>query len=378
MRQQLKSYFPDFYTSGALFSLMPNAPWNGVSASLEMDIAYLSWHSGIKPVSGIVNDFVKDDVLDKQKLADVLWKVFGKNWQRLWDAYVIEYVPIENYNVQEQVSRDLKDDRTITRDISKTGSVDTTDKIGSETSGKSVVDSSGTVNDTTNNNSTTTTNSTSITNSGQNEAGTVNYGKKVDTTRKVETTEDETTKVDYGKITDTDGQSDVYNYGFNSAAAVPTGRTIDSSKESQSGSDTTERKLAVNSDETASEVQSGEDKTTRTLTTNSKTSNEGESVVNGSGSSTRETKGDSTVTDTGSVDSTETIGTTTSDKTDDDTTDNLVEKEDILRTRKGNIGQNTYQELLRQEFELWKWNFYKRVFEDCDTFLTLSIYNYCY
>lgn len=53
--------------------------------------------------------------------------------------------------------------------------------------------------------------------------------------------------------------------------------------------------------------------------------------------------------------------------------------EDTTRNRSGNIGQNTYQELLTQEFELWKNNFYKMVFEDTDSYLTLSVYtNFCH
>lgn len=61
----------------------------------------------------------------------------------------------------------------------------------------------------------------------------------------------------------------------------------------------------------------------------------------------------------------------------DQTTDNDEENENIQRSRQGNIGQNSYQELLRQEFDLWKWNFYFQVFEDTDKFLALSVYTSC-
>lgn len=80
--------------------------------------------------------------------------------------------------------------------------------------------------------------------------------------------------------------------------------------------------------------------------------------------------------DHGGSDSTTSSGTNTN-KTTDDTTDTSTEDETISRTRVGNVGQNTYQELLRQEFELWRWNFFTQVFEDVDKFLVLSVYTDC-
>lgn len=65
----------------------------------------------------------------------------------------------------------------------------------------------------------------------------------------------------------------------------------------------------------------------------------------------------------------------------DTTVDAATGSEDTSLIRKGNVGQTSYQELLRQEFELWRWNFFTRVFEDTDKYLVLSVYsNYpdCY
>lgn len=86
---------------------------------------------------------------------------------------------------------------------------------------------------------------------------------------------------------------------------------------------------------------------------------------------------DDTSTETnGGTDTTTTTATGTS-KDIDDTTDMNEENETISRTRVGNTGQNTYQDLLRQEFELWRWNFFTQVFEDVDKFLVLSVYSDC-
>lgn len=75
-------------------------------------------------------------------------------------------------------------------------------------------------------------------------------------------------------------------------------------------------------------------------------------------------------------DTTTTASSSTS-KSNENTIDNVNEIEDIERTRQGNVGQNSYQELLRQEFELWRWNFFTQVFEDVDKFLVLSVYSSC-
>ena len=74
---------------------------------------------------------------------------------------------------------------------------------------------------------------------------------------------------------------------------------------------------------------------------------------------------------------TTTTKTSSTTKSNENTTDNVNETEDIQRTRQGNVGQNSYQDLLRQEFELWRWNFFTQVFEDVDKFLVLSVYSSC-
>lgn len=85
-------------------------------------------------------------------------------------------------------------------------------------------------------------------------------------------------------------------------------------------------------------------------------------------------------TNTTENDTTDTIEATGSDSGSTNGTlnrkDNGTETigESITRKRSGNTGQHTTQELLRQEFNLWKWNFYRQIFEDVDKVLTLSIF----
>lgn len=148
-----------------------------------------------------------------------------------------------------------------------------------------------------------------------------------------------TSSLEHGEQIKRDGEVDSYTYGFNSQEKVPTSVQI----------------------ETATDVHSGVDTTTT------------------SDHSTSDTTGTSHIDTT--THSEGTLNTTTkdvrADKTVEDTLDNLQGKEDTQRTRTGNIGVTTTQQMLQQEFELWRWNFFTRVFDDVDKFLCLSVYNDC-
>lgn len=170
-------------------------------------------------------------------------------------------------------------------------------------------------------NSTTTVDSTGDT--------TVNYGRVLDS--------DETSTVEHGHVIDTTAENNDFAYAFNSITPGPTAKSNETSKQTNSGTDTTKN--------VGKETSSGADITNTTGSENGTSS--------------------------------DTITQTTTDKTGDITTDTIGQQEDITRNREGNIGQNTYQSLLSEEFELWKWNFWKQVFSDLDSFLVLSYFDPC-
>lgn len=276
---QLKSYFPDYINSGAIFSKMTMAPWVDVTSGLDMDILYLSMYSGVKNASSFVTDFTVNGVADSVKLANLIWNMYGPQWRRLWDAYILEYNPINDYSIKEDIIRQGTDNRTIDKKTVDNGSVTQDDDY-----------------------TTTTT---------------------------LDDTVESNSKIEYGKIVDTQGRTEQFTFAFNTEATtpVPEANVTDSTVETQSGADVT----------TGTDTTTGTDITTR-KGTNTVTSND-------------------TITDNG--------------------TDNLERNETIIRTQTGNIGRNSYQELIRQEFELWKWNFYEQIFRDCDRILTLSIIDNC-
>lgn len=76
-------------------------------------------------------------------------------------------------------------------------------------------------------------------------------------------------------------------------------------------------------------------------------------------------------------------GTETTDRTNTDTynreytekgTDTTAGTSTRKLTRTGNIGTNTFQNLLQQERNIWMYNFFEQVFKDVDSVLTIPIY----
>lgn len=87
-------------------------------------------------------------------------------------------------------------------------------------------------------------------------------------------------------------------------------------------------------------------------------------------------------TTTGNLSETET-GTDTTDRTNTDTynrsytetgTDTTAGTRSRKLTRTGNIGTNTFQNLLQQERNIWMYDFFEQVFKDVDSVLTIPIY----
>lgn len=76
-------------------------------------------------------------------------------------------------------------------------------------------------------------------------------------------------------------------------------------------------------------------------------------------------------------------GTDTTDRTNTDTynrsytetgTDTTAGTSSRKLTRKGNIGTNTFQNLLQQERNIWMYDFFEQIFKDVDSVLTIPIY----
>lgn len=314
MANNMISAFPNFLTTDSIFQKMVSmgAPWTQ-EIGKSMDISFFTIYSGLKLPSVFVSANSTNGSVNSQLISQVLWDLFGVSWKNLWDAYNLEYNPLENYSITENIKRDETNDRS----IDKTGSLSST------------ID--GTVTSTYSDNSTTT----------------LEHGHvvQIDNTGTSKTVESGTSSVEHGQNITTTGEVDSFTYGFNSNEKVPTAVETSTGDEQHSGTDTTTTSGStdVNTTSDSTQTNSGIDTT--------KTVSSGESD-----DATKDVRAD-----------------TTAEKTDD----NAIISETITRNRTGNVGQNSYQELLSQQFELWKWNFFWQVFDDCDRVLCLSVFDPC-
>ena len=167
-------------------------------------------------------------------------------------------------------------------------------------------------------------------------------------------------------------------------------------QETMEGTENSTRTPDLTKGDTGTVQTTGQDKRTPNLTRN------GTGTVNDNGSATNTNQngiwgfnsstsvqsdmsdGTATNENTTTRDLTETeTGTDTTDRTNTDTynrsytetgTDKTAGTSSHKLTRTGNIGTNTFQNLLQQERNIWMYDFFEQVFNDVDSVLTIPIY----
>ena len=167
-------------------------------------------------------------------------------------------------------------------------------------------------------------------------------------------------------------------------------------QETVEGTESSTRTPDLTKGDTGTVQTTGQDKRTPNLTRN------GTGTVNDNGSATNTNQngiwgfnsstsvpsdmsdGTATNENTTTRDLTETeTGTDTTDRTNTDTynrsytetgTDTTAGTSSRKLTRTGNIGTNTFQNLLQQERNIWIYDFFEKVFKDVDSVLTIPIY----
>lgn len=167
-------------------------------------------------------------------------------------------------------------------------------------------------------------------------------------------------------------------------------------QETMEGTENSTRTPDLTKGDTGTVQTTGQDKRTPNLTRN------GTGTVNDNGSATNTNQngiwgfnsstsvpsdmsdGTATNENTTTRDLTETeTGTDTTDHTNTDTynrsytetgTDTTAGTSSRKLTRTGNIGTNTFQNLLQQERNIWMYDFFEQVFKDVDSVLTIPIY----
>lgn len=348
----------DVYGSNpSLFGLMVamGAPWDEDTAKV-MDQNYFGMFSGIKTSTEFLRSCVVDGELDRELVANCLYSHYAVPWKRIWDGYNVEYSPIDSYLLDESISKEIDDSKTTTSTVNYTGE---------ET--KTVEGTENTVTSGTDEQSGTTTEKTDSTTSDSRtrelDGTTTGTGKVVfEGTESVNGTE----SLQHGESISRNNALTNYNYGFNSPDKVPTTAEEGDSTDTHSGTD--------NTTTTSTKTTNSEENTTTGGTSKENETNSGTVTVDNTktitASSTGESSGKTDVSKEGTekiVDGHDTTGS------EEGTYKSTVT---ITSNKKGNLGTHTVQELLREQFELWKWSFFNQVFEDCDKFLAVSVISY--
>ena len=146
----LKEAFPDWRTNGIFkYIEIRNVPWSA-SLSDYLDLEYFANRSGNKIVSPLVDILSDGEVLTNENrtlIAAEIRALFMTNWEKEYATISAQYNPIQNYDMTESLSNDVKtveyghtntrtDDLTITRTDNLTHT-----KTGTETQTPDLTDS---------------------------------------------------------------------------------------------------------------------------------------------------------------------------------------------------------------------------------------------
>lgn len=434
IKKRLNECFDDPYTSGifkALDTLV--MPWSEDQQPEPLDMVYMDTHSGEKLAAPIITNKLDDTgvlpVLAVGSIAGCIKAIYYAKWAALWAAFKLEYNPIENYNMTESGTDTTT--KTGTDTNLKTGS---TDHSGALTRTGSV-DHSGALTRTGSlDHSGALTKTGSLDHSGaltktgsESDLGDVTRtGKETDTdeftsvgekvvddvltpTGKEKTTDSLLylgKEKDSGTQANNEQVSDASIYGYNSSTAQPTTHNtdkashenikeflddredkhtitkefLDSRKDSRTITESHSQDFK-DTTEKAHEYLNVKDHTdtTHTYTNVAETDTRKETYNNIADTDTRkETYNNIADTDTRKETYNNVADTDTRKETYNNITDRLThdtEDETVHSLeRSGNIGVTTTQQMLMQEIELRKWNFFSSVMDDIDSLLTLGIY----
>lgn len=303
-------------------------------------------------------------------LAQMILETYKPKWDKMGDIYDIEYDPIHNF------LDEWEDTSAEERDL--TGSTQDTETV--EYGKREVLDKTRT--DNLANAETTTYNTNNTRTDNLTELETRNLGSsssRTDNLMETDTFGHTSTRTDnLREVVDEDGTNSETGsgadnlYGFNSATAV--GKDTNSS--SNSGSDTLDRTTTNTGTQATAEggnntkANTGTQSTTGTDTGTVTTANTGTmqnaqtGTVGVSGTNTGTQDIDQTVTQSG-VDTTRDTGSTH----DVETTDR-----DRSGRHFGNIGNLTSQKQIKEEIDLWRWNYVNMILDDVKDFCCLPVY----
>ena len=338
---KLNDVYKDWATGDGVFTDLNNldVPWKdeqNPNFYKNLNMAYHGAHSGDKNVSPVVYKFLKsEDVDTRGKLANIIFTMFSDKWAKLWDALQIEYNPLENYNMTENETP-----AEVTHTITP-AEIDTTTTPASETI-------------------THTPAETTETDTPTEYTETDTPAETTETITPAETTETvtpaETTTTTKPAKTTTENQVSA----FNSSSYVDDNITTLTGDDNDKGSE------SIDVDTAGSNKLEVDTAGSNKLEVDTAGTHKFEVDTAG----THKFEVDESETTTNVINSNE-VETTRVNAVGSDA---LTVQNERTLTRSGNIGITTSQQMLSSEIELRKWIYYRGVFDDIDTILTLSIY----
>lgn len=302
------------------------------------------------------------------KLAALMLAYYKPRWDKLGDVYDVEYDPIHNYldewedesDGTHEDERTLDSDRVDTLGTTVTKSNTRTDNL-TEQEARNLTDS----NTRTFSNSDATQYGKTDTETDTRSIGTT-YGK-ADT--KV-TSNDTTVRTGSESDNGTTGNTDQIA-GFNSSGWSDSDKSNGTSGNTHTYNSVTDTKNGTVTDTlsgTDTEAHSGTD--VHALSGTDTTTHSGTIGDSGTKGGTVTTTNTGTQADSGSE---ATTGTNSRATDETESTDGSDHRERSGR-HFGNIGNLTSQKMLKEEIELWKWNYVQSILEDARDFLTLPVY----
>lgn len=313
-----------------------DVPWKTANVNTMLDLEYHGNISGEKFISPLVNKVVENHATDTNisTLASVIFAMNNTNWAKEWATLTQEYIPVQNYNVTEEMSDDIT---TFEHGLTTTR----TDNLASQKAITEDVDYGSSITRTDN----------------------LLHTKEGTETKDYDTTDLRTDNLVLTKggketnVTTPTTEKTVLNQvkGFNSTSFVDESKTIETMA---SGTDSTELSYTNRTDSntgTQTNAKTGED----TLEYNLE--------EHDSGTRTDVKDGIDTTT---TEEQTSNTGTQTNVNSGEDT-----QTHSYSLSKYGNIGFFTYQSMIKEERDVWSWYyFYNVVFPDIDKILTIQIY----
>lgn len=350
IKMKLIEQFPNLLSGDGIFSEMMNSPWELDIRPEEMDIMFFSSY-GDRPISPIFNLLDKDrngiiTNVARTQLGIMIENRFLIQWTKRFNVLKLEYDPLESFKMISNGTTVVDTNATTNDTLTKSGDVKYADTV---TYGSIVNDTNNlTINNVLNKVDTNA------------KTGQDTYSETIthDTT---DTTNTNGTVTDKLNKTDTTNESTTNEtYGFNSTNSVPSSKETTNTTAETNSTDTT------TTENESTLKKTGTDKTESTTiydnTVNITSTTNDDSTEIGSTRSEKTGSDNRTKTDTYNL-----TDASSKEYTGKDTT-----KADSTRT--GALGVFTNQDVLQKELDLWKYDFFKTVFEDVASVLTLGIY----